>query len=74
MALCDDICYPPDALPEFAFGARFFSKFRRLTTGGYYTSDLGMRDAGYVGNVALKTYDGPPAEVLKQLGIDKLPW
>ena len=73
-AICDDICYPPDALPEYTVGARFFSKFRNLTLGGYYTTDIGMRDAGYVGNVALATFDGPPPEVLKKLGIDKAPW
>lgn len=72
--ICDDICYRPDALPEYQMGAQFFSKFRNLTLGGYYTSNLGMRDVGYVGNVALRTFDGPPPEVLKQLGIDKAPW
>lgn len=72
--ICDDICYEPDALPEYQHGARFFSKFRNLTLGGYYTTDIGARDVGYVGNVALATFDGPPPEVLKQLGIDKAPW
>ena len=72
--ICDDIAYLPDALPEFTQGARFFSKFRNLTMGGYYTTDIGAKDIGYVGNVALATFDGPPPEVLKQLGIDKAPW
>ena len=73
-AICDDIAYLPEALPEFEDGARFFSKFRSLTMGGYYTTDIGLKDLGYVGNYAMQTFDGPPPEVLKQLGIDKAPW
>ena len=61
-------------MPEFEHGARFFAKFRNLTMGGYYTTDIGAKDIGYVGNVALQTFDGPPPEVLKKLGIDKAPW
>ena len=28
-----------------------------------------MKDIGYVGNVALASFDGPPPEVLKHLGL-----
>ena len=28
-----------------------------------------MKDIGYMGNVALATFPGPPPEVLKQLGL-----
>ena len=72
--ICDSIAYLPDALPEYEYGARFFSKFRSLTMGGYYTTDIGLKDLGYVGNYAMLTFDGPPPEVLKQLGIDEVPW
>ena len=73
-AICDDICYAPEAPPELEDGARFFSKFRNLTLGGYYTTDIGAKDVGYVGNVALPAFDGPPPKVLEKLGIDKAPW
>ena len=73
-AICDDICYAPEAPPELEDGARFFSKFRNLTLGGYYTTDIGTKDVGYVGNVALPAFDGPPPEVLEKLGIDRAPW
>ena len=73
-ALCDDIAYLPQTLPEFEAGARFFSKFRSLTMGGYYTTDIGLKDIGYVGNYAMASFEGPPPEVLKQLDIDKAPW
>jgi hypothetical protein len=68
-AICDDICYVPKAKPEFAKPAQFFKKFRDLTAGGYYTTPEGMKDIGYVGNVPTVTFDGPPPEVLKKLGL-----
>ena len=68
-AICDDICYVAKAKPEFMSGARFFKKFRDLTAGGNYTTAEGMKDVGYVGNVPSTTFDGPPPEVLKQLGL-----
>ncbi|MBI4625014.1 MAG: gluconate 2-dehydrogenase subunit 3 family protein [Verrucomicrobia bacterium] len=68
-AICDDICYAPKAKPEFREAAQFFKKFRDLTAGGYYTTPEGMKDIGYVGNVPLATFDGPPPEVLKKLGL-----
>ena len=68
-AICDDICFVPKVKPEFARAAQFFRRFRDLTAGGYYTTFEGMRDIGYVGNVALEKFDGPPPEVLKQLGL-----
>ena len=73
-AICDEICFAPEAPPKLEEAARFFSKFRNLTLGGYYTTDIGAKDVGYVGNVALPTFDGPPPEVLEKLGIDKAPW
>ncbi|MBI5768182.1 MAG: gluconate 2-dehydrogenase subunit 3 family protein [Verrucomicrobia bacterium] len=68
-AICDDICYTANAKPEFRDAARFFAKFRDLTAGGFYTTPEGMKDIGYTGNVPLATYDGPPPEVLKKLGL-----
>lgn len=68
-AICDDLCHVPDAKPEFQTAAQFFRRFRDLTAGGYYTTPAGMKDIGYVGNVPLATFDGPPPEVLKKLGL-----
>ena len=68
-AICDDICYAPNAKPEFRQAAQFFRRFRDLTAGGYYSTPEGMKDIGYVGNVALDKFDGPPPEVLKKLGL-----
>ena len=68
-AICDDICYAPNAKPEFRQAAQFFRRYRDLTAGGYYSTPEGMKDIGYVGNVALDKFDGPPPEVLKKLGL-----
>ena len=68
-AICDDICYAPNAKPEFRRAAQFFHRFRELTSGGYYSTPEGMKDIGYVGNVAMEKFEGPPPEVLKQLGL-----
>jgi len=73
-AICDDICHQAKASPAHLSGARFFTTFRGLVLGGYYTTSVGMKDVGYVGNVPLATFDGPPPEVLKRLGIEKQPW
>lgn len=70
--LCDDICHEPDAKAEFKQAAKFFAKLRDLTAAGFYTTPQGMKDIGYVGNVPLATFDGPPAELIKRLGLDQL--
>jgi len=68
-AIADDICHAPDAKPEFAAGARFFAKFRDLTTSGFYTTPEGMKDIGYIGNIPLAEFKGAPPEVLAKLGL-----
>lgn len=68
-AICDDICHPAKAQPEFRQAARFFASFRNLTAGGFYTTPQGRQDLGYVGNMPLATFDGPPPEVLRQAGL-----
>jgi hypothetical protein len=67
-ALCDDLA-TTNPRAELKTAAKFFARYRELTTAGFYTTPVGMKDIGYVGNVPLTTYDGPPKEVLKKLGI-----
>lgn len=67
--ICDDICFAAKAKPEFVGGARFFSLIRNLTGTAFYTTDAGMKDIGYMGNVALAKWDAPPDAVLKKLGL-----
>lgn len=70
-AICDDICYQPRARDEHQAAAKFFDRVRDLTAEGFYTTDAGMKDIGYVGNVALPKFEGPPPAVLKHLGLDR---
>lgn len=68
-ALCDDICHEQRAAGEFEAAARFFARFRDLVAAGFYTTPAGMRDIGYIGNMPLASFDGPPPEVLRKLGL-----
>jgi hypothetical protein len=70
-AICDEICFEPRARPDLASAARFFARYRDLTAGGFYTTPEGMKDVGYIGNVPLATFDGPPAELLRRLGLEQ---
>jgi len=67
--IADDICSVSKAKPAFAAAAKFFAKFRDLTAGGFYTTPVGMKDIGYVGNVPLERFDGPPIEALEKAGL-----
>ena len=69
IAICDDICFVEKAQPGFVKAAKFFSRYRDLTAGGFYTTPQGRKDLGYVGNVALPHFDGPPPEVLRKVGL-----
>ena len=68
-AICDDICYEPKAAPKFARAAAFFTRYRDLTVGAFYSTPPGWKDIGYIGNVPLAKFDGPPAELLQKLGL-----
>jgi hypothetical protein len=65
-AICDDLA---SAKPKGKKAASFFKRFRDLTAGGYYTTPEGMKAIGYVGNVPSATFDGPPVEALKHVGL-----
>jgi hypothetical protein len=67
--ICDDICYAAKAKPQFAEAAKFFARYRDLTAGGFYTTPQGRKDLQYVGNTPLKSFEGPPLEVLKKVGL-----
>lgn len=67
--ICDEICFEPDAPADLKPQARFFDQFRDMASTGFWTTEEGMRDLGYVGNIPLPSFDGPPPEVLEQLGL-----
>jgi len=68
-AICVDICPNGAVRREFEEAATFFNRFRALCAGAYYATPAGWKAIGYVGNVALASFDGPPQEVLDKLGV-----
>lgn len=66
--IVDEIAYPLKAKPEMQQGVAFFSLMRNLTASGFFTSEIGVKDIGYVGNRP-GPWDGVPADVLNQYGF-----
>lgn len=69
-AICDDICYVPKAKPEHQFAAQFFDTIRDQTATAFYTTPQGWKDLGYIGNVAIPTFEGPNAEIRRKIGLE----
>jgi gluconate 2-dehydrogenase subunit 3-like protein len=67
--ICDRICNVSRAPADLQVPAQFFATYRNLTAAGFYTTLAGRKDLKYIGNVALTHFDGPPAELLKRLGL-----
>ncbi|HVS96006.1 MAG TPA: gluconate 2-dehydrogenase subunit 3 family protein [Puia sp.] len=68
MEMVDAIAWPDKAKPEMAQGVAFFNLMRNLTASGFYTSPIGVKDLGYMGNVP-NQWNGVPDDVLKQYGL-----
>jgi len=69
IAICENIHHQPDAGPEFHQAAAFFDRFRWLTLCGFYTTEAGRKDVGYIGNVPLTEFPGATEEQLRYLGL-----
>lgn len=69
IAVVDEIAYPQKARPEMAQGVAFFSLMRDLTSTGFFTSEMGVKDIGYQGNKP-GVWNGVPADVLTSHGFD----
>jgi gluconate 2-dehydrogenase gamma chain len=79
MEMIDDIAYPEieytdpkgnkikkgKVKPGMEQGVSFFSLMRDLTATGFYTSEIGVKDVGFVGNAPTQ-WNGVPDDVLKQ--------
>ncbi|HWD87861.1 MAG TPA: gluconate 2-dehydrogenase subunit 3 family protein [Mucilaginibacter sp.] len=68
MEMVDEIAWPKKAKPEMRQGVAFFSLMRNLTATGFYTSQIGVKDIGYMGNTP-NQWNGVPDDVLKQYGL-----
>lgn len=67
--IVDNIAYPDKVKPEFKPGANFFSLVRNLTVTGFYSSEIGTKDVGYLGNKP-NQWNGVPGDVLKQYNME----
>jgi gluconate 2-dehydrogenase gamma chain len=66
--MVDAIAFPEQTKPEMKQGVAFFNLLRDLTATGFYTSEIGIKDLGYVGNRP-NQWDGVPQDVLDQYGL-----
>jgi hypothetical protein len=68
LEIVDEIAWPDKAKKEMAQGVAFFNLMRNLTASGFYTSEIGVKDIGYMGNRP-NQWNGVPADVLKQYNL-----
>jgi gluconate 2-dehydrogenase gamma chain len=68
MQMVDEIAWPKKAKPGMKQGVAFFNLMRNLTATGFYTTEIGGKDVGYIGNVP-NQWNGVPADVLKQYNM-----
>jgi hypothetical protein len=68
-SICDAVCDPARASAAQRAPALFFTRYRDLTAGAFYSTPAGRKDVGYIGNVPLQRFDGAPPEVLKKLKL-----
>lgn len=68
-AILNDIAWPAKAPASMADGVSFFNRFRDLTSTGFWSSEMGVKDLKYMGNVFAPNWNGCPPEALKKLGV-----
>lgn len=60
IAIVDDIAWPAKAKPEHQAGVRFFNSFRDMCASAFFTSRMGVKDIGYMGNIPQAEWKGCP--------------
>ncbi len=68
MQMVDAIAWPAKAKPDMQQGVAFFNLMRNLTSTGFYTTEMGGKDLGYIGNQP-NQWNGVPDDVLKKYGL-----
>lgn len=71
LEMVNDIAWPENVKPGMEQGVAFFNRMRDLTASGFFTSEMGVKDLGYAGNMPNK-WEGVPADVLKQYGLENV--
>ena len=67
--MLDMIAFPARAPGDLAHGVQWFNSFRDLCATGFWTSEIGVRDIGYMGNTPQPSWNGCPAENTRRLGL-----
>ena len=68
--ILNDIAWPARSPAAMADGVGFFNRFRDLTSSGFWSSEIGVKDLQYQGNVFVHEWDGCPPAALKKLGVN----
>ena len=68
-AMLDQIAWPAKAKPEMREGVQFFNRIRDFTASGFFSSQMGVKDIGYMGNTALPAWHGCPKPALDHIGV-----
>ena len=68
-SVLDKIAFPDPNLDEQRHEVQFFSLLRNLVLTGYFTSEIGISEIGYVGNMP-NVWDGVPEDVLDSVGME----
>lgn len=60
--MLDLIAYPKKADPELSHGVAWFTSVRDFVASGFWTSQIGIKDLGYMGNRPVLEWNGCPDE------------
>jgi gluconate 2-dehydrogenase gamma chain len=62
-AMLDLIAYRKNESPELGPGITFFDWTRKMVVDAFYTTPLGVKDLGYIGNTAVTKFEIPQAAI-----------
>jgi gluconate 2-dehydrogenase gamma chain len=69
-ALFDRVAWPAKAQADVRDGVAHFNRLRDFTASGFFSSQMGVKDLGYIGNVARPVWNGCPPEANRHLGVE----
>ena len=67
--ILNDIAWPARAPATMTDGVSFFNRFRDLTSSGFWSSRIGVKDLQYKGNLFVSDWNGCPPAALNKLGV-----
>jgi hypothetical protein len=68
--ILNDIAWPARAPATMTDGVNFFNRFRDLTSSGFWSSKIGVKDLQYKGNLFVADWNGCPPAALQKLGVN----